>query len=230
MSFIEAAIGWLAPPLCLTCGDEGAVLCELCVAAEILPYGARCWNCGSMSERARTCPKCRTGSPRFVWISTDYLATSRQLLSAYKFGHLRAAAPLLADLMVDTYWGFNDEETAKKNDYLIVPIPTASSRRRERGFDHAGLLAKYISNKLGLDKANILGRIGQKRQVGAHRSERWLQAENSYFIKNDSGLKGRNLLLVDDVVTTGATLKAATKLLRQAGAGHVDALVFAKKL
>jgi predicted amidophosphoribosyltransferase len=101
---------------------------------------------------------------------------------------------------------------------------------RERGFDHARLLAKQIANGLNAEYSPALTRLGQSQQVGAKRFQRLNQQAGNYRVRQPLIVRGRNVLLVDDVVTTGATLKAATKALRQAGAAHVDALIFAKAL
>lgn len=231
MSVFEAAIGWLAPPVCIGCGEEGSALCEACLAAEVIPFGGRCWRCGSLSNRSRTCDRCRAaGTPRHVWVSTDYETLAKKLIAAYKFGHLRAAAQPISLIMSETFLGFNSEEQIKKTGYLIVPVPSATSRIRERSFGHAELLAKSISKKLGFQYVQALGRIGQNRQVGSTRGSRLSQTAGTYFIKQAHKVKGRNILLVDDVITTGATLRAATQTLRAAGAKQIDSLVFAKRL
>lgn len=231
MSIIESAIGWLAPPLCVSCGEEGSVLCEACISSEIIPFGTRCWRCGSLSERSRTCTSCRSGTPpRCVWVSTDYIGAAKDLLVAYKFGHLRAGASAIASLMAQTFKSFNSDQMMHKKRYLVVPVPTATSRVRERGFGHSELLAKHIARELHLELCSALRRSGQQRQVGARRVDRILQIKDSYYVRSGDKVRGRNVLLIDDVLTTGATLQATTKALRQAGALHVDALLFAKKL
>lgn len=230
INLLEAAIGWVAPPQCISCGIEGTALCPGCSAAEIIAYGERCWACGAVSEGGRTCPKCRNSSPRFVWISTNYEDAAKKLIHVYKFSGLRAGAKSLANVMSQTLYDFLTEAEIAKLDYWIVSIPTASSRRRNRGFGHAELLAREISHMTGLKSINALGRLGQKRQVGARRDIRLKQAKGKYYVRFAYLIKDRNILLIDDVVTTGATLRAATKALRQAGAKRIDALIFAKRL
>jgi ComF family protein len=228
---MEVAIGWLAPPQCLGCQVEGAALCEACASAEVLSFGERCWQCNAISPGCRTCEHCRHNySPRFVWITTNYEDLAQRLVKSYKFRHLRVAVLSIAPLMVDTFLSFKSDEDITQSNYLVVPVPTATKRIRTRGFDHSELLARTISRKLHLQFRLCLRRLGQVNQVGATRSIRLAQAEGQYFVKNKREVAGRNILLIDDVVTTGATLRAATKVLRAAGAKHVDALVFAKKL
>src|SRR3989337_948467 len=102
MSVLDSVIGWLAPPCCLVCQTEGETLCPTCAKAQIIPYGERCFDCGAASRGARTCERCRPGAPRYVWVSTNYEAAARELIKKYKFGHQRAAAESLADLMIKT--------------------------------------------------------------------------------------------------------------------------------
>lgn len=231
MSLAEAAIGWLAPPNCLICTQEGANLCLACQQAEITAYGERCFNCGQLSRQARTCPTCRRGgAPSHVWVATDYAGAAQALVTAYKFGHGRACSNEMTELMADTFLLYNPAEAATAKNYLICYVPTASSRVRQRGFDHARRLAWQLADRLKLERADCLARLGQTQQVGASRSARLAQAAASYRVKSPSVVADRRILLIDDVVTTGATLTVAAKQLRQAGAKSVDALVFAKKL
>jgi competence protein ComFC len=231
MSLLEAAIGWLAPPQCVGCGSEGYSICQTCSTSGIVPFGERCWRCSALSPKCRTCQKCRLpGSPSYVWINTDYDGLARQLVSLYKFGHQRAAAEPIARLMVNTLLSFSSIDEIKARNYLVVPVPTATSRIRERGFGHSELLARKVALKLNADQSNALRRLGQTRQLGSKRQNRLTQLEGSFAIKNRQTVYGRNILLVDDVITTGGTMLETTKELRAAGARQVDALLFAKRL
>ena len=113
-------------------------------------------------------------------------------------------------------------------DILIVPVPTATSRVRSRGYDHAKLLAKELAGAAQLKHESLLLRLCQTRQAGAKRQTRIQQLEGAFGLKKQD-IKGKHVLLVDDVVTTGATLEEAAKVLKQAGAKTIDAVVFAQK-
>ena len=111
--------------------------------------------------------------------------------------------------------------------WLVVPIPTATTRVRQRGYDQAKLLARAIARQTGLRYTNCLVRQGQAHQVGASRQARHNQLEGALRVKKT--VQGVCIILVDDVTTTGATLEAAASVLRQAGAQQIEALTFAYK-
>jgi ComF family protein len=160
-------------------------------------------------------------------VGANYESAASELVKNYKFKQLRPAADSMAAIMERAFKRFCGLQAV---DYLVVPVPTASSRIRHRGFDHADYLATKIAKRLRLKKLSALARIGQKRQVGAERSIRLAQLSGQYVARYPELIKGRNILLIDDVVTTGATLRAAAKALRAGGAARVDALVVAKRL
>jgi ComF family protein len=231
MRALDTIIGWLAPPVCLGCGVEGSSFCFECSISNIIPFGERCFNCNAFSINSASCGKCKNnGPPRHVWVSTDYEGVAKNLVQIYKFGHQRVAAKSIANIMAETFLFYNSYENILSTDYLVVPVPTATSRVRQRGFDHSVLLAKTVSKKLKLPCSSALQRLGQSRQVGKSRSDRFKQAEGNYIVIKPEMVAARNILLIDDVVTTGATLCSVAKTLRKAGAKRVDALVFAKRL
>lgn len=230
MNIMETLIGWIAPPQCVSCGREGFALCFGCRGSSIIPYGEQCGFCNASSPLGRTCTKCRGSSPRSVWITTNYSGVAKDLLRIYKFGHQRAALGDLSELMVATLMDFNSEDDIAKRDYLVIPVPTATSRIRQRGFDHCALMARTLARKISRGNTIALGRLGHTRQLGAKRSDRLAQPEGSYFARQPKKIAGRSILLIDDVMTTGATIREATKILRRAGARRVDALIFAKRL
>lgn len=224
MSLFEAVIGWLAPPDCLVCGLEGSALCRNCAVSGILAFGERCWRCNALSRDSKTCANCQPAGPlSHVWISTNYDGTAQALIRQYKFGHLRAAAEPIIRLMGDAISSID-------RGCIVVPVPTATSRIRQRGFGHSELLAKKLAASWHLERYSALARLDQIRQLGAKRHDRLTQLAASFVVKNPHRIQGRNILLVDDVITTGGTLITAAKILKAAGASRVDALVFAKRL
>jgi ComF family protein len=227
MSLLELTIGWISPPQCVGCSDEGSVLCNDCTEANVVQFGERCGYCSVLSSKSKTCSNClKKGLPSHIWITTTYDGLISELVRNYKFDHQRHIADELAKQMAGTYLQIAPKQTQEQ---LIVPVPTATKRVRERGFDHAVLLAEEIAQELNLPCARLLGRLGQVSQVGRHRNLRLTQLDGVYYTRHSSQLKGKSIMLVDDVMTTGATLISATKALKTAGALKVDALVFAMR-
>lgn len=103
------------------------------------------------------------------------------------------------------------------HDACLVPIPTTFARRAERGFDQAGLLARVVGCKLGRPAAAGIERIAGAAQQGRTRKER-LRASGRFAMLRGAPLRGANIVLVDDVATTGATLLEAAAVLEAGGA------------
>jgi len=97
---------------------------------------------------------------------------------------------------------------------------------RIRGYDQSQLIAKRLAKQLGLPYCRLLRRVGQTRQVGASRQQRKEQIQHA-FQPTGNKLTSQRVIVVDDILTTGATLEAAAAALKQAGASHVTAVVFA---
>lgn len=181
-----------------------------------------CYKCKKTSDNSLVCAQCRRESPLSrVWVCTYYSGLPKELIHSFKFDGARAAASVIA--------GFMKETLPYLENVLIVPIPTATVRLRRRGYDHTRLLAKRLSRLMDLPYFTALARLGQSRQVGTKRAQRISQLVGAFYPKNTSLISGQRILLVDDVVTTGATLEEAARALKRAGAKTVDAIVFAQK-
>jgi len=189
--------------------------------ADISPnHISRCYLCAKQTDEFATCAKCKKKTPvRNVWVATDYGGTVKELLQGFKYERERTSARELAAI-IDHTLPYLDPHT------IITHVPTASSRVRARGYDHSQLLASELAKLRGLKHKTLLGRLGQTQQMGATRKQRIEQTKNSYVATKK--LKKAEVLLVDDVLTTGATLSAAGKELRRAGATKVFAAVVAQ--
>jgi len=133
------------------------------------------------------------------------------------------AVPPIAQIMYQQLKNYKDFD-------LICPIPTAPARIRLRGFDHTLLLTKHLSSLSNVPRAKLLKRRSNTRQVGATRKQRLIQLENEFIVKDIEKVQGKRILLVDDVMTTGASIAATTKALKRAGAKSVSALIYAQKI
>jgi ComF family protein len=218
MSIIDVLIGSLAPYDCLGCQAEGALLCRLCIQ-KLTEVEELCYRCQRPVPGGYSCLACDTLLYR-VRVSTAYSGTAKTLIWQLKLNGTQVAARLMARRMVDLLE--NDRQT------LLVPVPTATSRIRQRGYDQAKLLARAISRQSRLTYVDCLARSGQTHQHGASRQTRLEQLGDAFRVKRPRPIQNAHIILVDDVVTTGATLEAAASVLKQAGAGRIEALAFAR--
>lgn len=224
MNIIDALLAAVAPHDCMGCGAEGTLLCRPCRMERFSPLPSKCYRCRALTSEYAVCGPCRPKTPlKHVWMATEYKGFAKDVVHRLKFERAGAAAVPLAEAIADILPFF-------EKSLLVVPVPTASSRVRQRGYDQAVLLAKQIARKKRLRYSSVLRRSGQARQVGATRSERLRQLEGAFYVPAPQKVTGAEVLLVDDIATTGASLEAAARTLKQAGAQKVYGAVFAHKL
>jgi competence protein ComFC len=133
---------------------------------------------------------------------------TRELVLGLKYGRKRMNARLLADIVVDSI-SWNDF-----NVDVVTWAPTTAKHQQERGMDHAELIARHVGVLLALRTKRLLRRVNTVSQTGLDRDERLISPE---FVARPLG-RHRNVLIIDDVVTTGATFRAATQSIVDMGA------------
>lgn len=222
MNLLDKVISLVAPYSCLSCGTEGSLLCAGCKPTLGVVMPGRCFGCNKQSSQSKTCKNCRQHSSlAHVWIRSEYKGMPKELIHSLKFQRTPSAATIVGEAMISTLSEITE-------DTIAVPIPTASSRKRQRGYDQAVLISRSIARQTGMSVVRALVRTGQTRQVGSKKADRLNQLKNAYVVVRPGRISGAHILLIDDVLTTGATLESAAKSLRRAGATQVDALVFAR--
>lgn len=222
MELIDKLFSIFAPYSCVVCGEDGAIACEGCLISELVTVPGGCMGCKRLSRGYETCSKCIASFPlSALWVACEYSPLAKTLVSAYKYNSQRAASDIFAGRML---------EVCPRVECVVTCIPTAPSRIRQRGFDHTARIAKKIAIKRQLPYYNMLRRMKKSHQVGSGREKRIKQTEGLFAMRNSIDIRGKDVLLVDDVVTTGASLSAAAKELKKAGAKNVYGLVFARKM
>lgn len=207
MKLLHAVAAGLVPPLCAACGRS----CR--------PDAPLCTRC---SRRLASLDPLESAGPPGVdraWSSAPHESIARDLITALKFRRLLPVADLMADRIQWLAPGVLLSGT-------IVPVPTARLRSLARGFDPAAEIASALAQRTKLPLSPCLARRGGGRQVGKRRAQR---IGHPPLIEL-SGQAPRSVLLLDDVLTTGATLSACARALRQAGSVRVVAITFTRRL
>ncbi len=220
---IESVIELIAPHVCMSCGLEGKIICTWCQPDAFPALPSRCYRCKRLTHDFSVCKSCRSGSKlRRVWCATGYEKVAKDLLWCYKFDRARAAANPIAQAL-DAILPFLTQET------IISFVPTATSRLRLRGYDQAELIAKELARLRNLSCARLVTRISQARQVGSTKQQRERQMHGAFVVTKPGLCQNATILIVDDIITTGSTLEAVARMLRTAGAAHVDGAIFAQQ-
>ena len=221
---LDFALSRLGQP-CLLCGADttGSVLCLGCLADLPRLTGPRCPSCALPTPLGETCGGCLKHPPAFDATRAAYRYTYPldALLQHYKYGQGLHLAGFLAEQLVD--------EIDRRPD-LILPMPLHPKRLKERGYNQAGEIAKRLANRLDLPLA--LSACTRTKDAPPQASlplkERRKNIRGAFECKED--LSGKRIALIDDVMTTGASLNELAKTVKQAGAVAVQAWVVARTL
>jgi ComF family protein len=227
----QQALDLLFPPRCAACQRSGAILCPACLAAIrplLPPY---CAHCNTPLEASGSCRYC---SHRLLRLSglrvvSRYEGILRASIHALKYaGNRRVAAPL-GSLLAQAYsiYGLRAD--------IMIPVPLHYERLQQRGYNQACLLAQACSRQLGIpvNSTLIVRTRSTTSQVHLDMKERHSNVAGAFCCQPGAAtetVRGRSILLIDDVCTTGATLEACAVPLFAAGAQAVWGLVLARPL
>lgn len=223
----------LSPTRCVCCEQPGSLLCERCSReiAWIDPADA-CSRCGAPFGRM-LCTECNG-----VQVDLDHCLAAAvfdgppaQMVRAYKdAGELRLAH-LLSSMLCQAFLRAERSDSeryghlASSVDALTF-VPATAEAFRRRGFDHMETICGDVSARLGIPVLDALVKHGRSDQRKAGRRERALLSHGVYEVV--APVTGLNLLVLDDVITTGATLNAVARVLKRSGAARVDGLAVAR--
>lgn len=216
------------PKICLLCAMPGLDLCETCSENLELVGDSFCPVCGLVFARgvaAHVCVDCTNSKPFFDQHRSLYVFDGpvRQLMHRLKY-----SADFAVLGWIETQWQMFG--VIFDNVDLIVPIPLTNAKLKQRGFNQSLELAKlYSRDKTHKASHDVLTRVKETvSQTGLNRDERFQNLQDAFRIADKTRVQAKSVLLIDDVFTTGATINAAAKVLKQAGAARVFAMTVAR--
>lgn len=214
------------PGLCLICGqnlDAAHGVCQACRAAIRVLNGPLCELCGAPLGQAGRCLACQADQPAFESLraAAVYAEPLSTVLAAFKYRRATVYKRFLAELLASAL--------RERCFDVVTFVPLHFTRQLGRGYNQAAILARELARLQGLNYAGLLIKTRRTRpQVGLRRSLRGRNLKAVFSAR--PRVQGLKILLVDDVITTGATMRAAARALKDAGAAEVHCLGVARAL
>ena len=235
--WLNAGLSFFYPEICQTCGIERATsaqgyVCAKCRAQVRWIQPPFCSCCGLPFEGAITtafdCGNCRDLEPQFSSARAAVVARDQILDVIHRYKYQRALwfEPFLAELLIQAA----GPQLAGQHWDWIVPVPLHPTKQRQREFNQAQRLAVRLSKATRIPVHNRLVRrvIATRTQTQLNRHERQANVRRAFALRNGVRLNGERIVLVDDVLTTGATTSACAGALRAAGAGELSVWTVAR--
>jgi len=222
------ALDLLFPQHCVGCGKEGEFLCYSCRQSLPRITPPLCPRCGRPQPSGILCPSCVSWSAKIDGIRSPFRfdGTMREAIHQLKYRNLRVLAVPLAKLLQD--YLITDPMPAE----VLVPVPLHQKRLRERGYNQSSLLARQLGKLANLpiaDDCLIRQRHAPPQARTATVEERRSNVTDAFACR-DHRLRDKQVLLIDDVSTSGATLDACAAALKAGGATSVWGLVMAREI
>lgn len=225
------------PHYCFIChnkiafSNEQDALCRHCQESIIFNTPAFCQKCGRTLSKISTaliCPACTKTQIYFerAWASCPYQGVVKEMIHSFKYKNNFSLGKHLSCLLIDFIQEYHLPITSC--DY-IIPIPLSLAKLREREFNQAQILGFNLSLSLSIPmQENNLKRIrNTASQTELDHTARWRNIAGAFRVENPNAIDKKTILLIDDVITTGATASEAAKALKYAGANAVFALAIA---
>ncbi len=236
LSAMNFILDLLFPKKCVGCSKTGSYFCPTCIS-NIKQGELLCPNCDLAGVFGETHPFCKkTFGLDGLWSLGLYQGPLKKAIQKLKYepSLVRDFAPVLADITVE-YWKKHQPylfDLVRKNrdKWVVVPVPLYWFRENKRGFNQSKLLGQILSKKLGLVYSEALKRIRYTRsQTKLKVMQRKKNIKNAFEVTKPYTLNpSPYVLLVDDVWTTGSTMKECCQVLKRAGAQKVWALTLAR--
>ena len=222
------ALNLFFPQRCVGCGEESNFICPSCRSSLPRIVPPLCPRCGKPQPDGTLCPGCIGWRAEIDGIRSPFRfdGVMRQSIHQLKYGQLRALATPLAQLLSDYL------SASPVTGEVLVPVPLHKKRLRERGYNQSVLLAKELGRLTHLPVVDdcLIRERHTPPQVGTLNVEERRSNVAGVFTCRDDRLRDKQVLLVDDVSTSGATLDACAVALKAVGAASVWGLVLAREI
>lgn len=232
MSFKDLILDTIYPKKCIICNKDDTFLCLDCLQNIKIKTKQKCIVCGKKNNCGKLCPEC---SNRFYFqysvIATNFKNKDVSIIiKTFKYRFVSELGKNIGLIMFTLINDLQEKEVEFKEFLdtkpLIMFVPLHKKRLNWRGFNQAQIIAEYLSEKMNLNVNYSLSREkNSKTQTNLEKEDRLQNAKDIFACNAD--LNKKNIILVDDVITTGATVKYASKSLKQANAGKIMTLAFA---
>ncbi len=227
---MKAVFDLLIPPVCLAChqrlDNAGDTICEECKERVALLTDDYCPKCGSPLED-HVCEACAEHSYSFDLHRSvfRYGDVVQNLIHGLKYNERRKVAGYFGSAMRS-----RTAETGEFDGFdYVMAVPLHRVRKRERGYNQSELLGKELAKGLGIPYRELVGRrLYTLSQTRLSKQQRERNLEGAFRLKRRAGLAGKNVIIVDDVFTTGTTVDRISKLLKDNGAAKVAVMTAAR--
>jgi ComF family protein len=220
---IDAGLDCVLPRACCVCDSLGAVICQRCCEELLKPSGLRCHGCALTS--GCDCNTANWAIDRTITLTT-YAPPFDRLIAEMKFQSKQSICKVLGNLMGEQLRQLTQRENITVDHVCLIPVPLSPQRFRQRGFNQAFMMTQAMLKITPFVIEPRIQRTATKQsQSSLDRAQRLVNLSNAYRL---NGRAPQHAILIDDVMTTGATLNTCASLLKQNGTQEVWAMVVAR--
>jgi competence protein ComFC len=216
-------LDFIFPRSCFVCGKAGTDLCEPC-GKVLKPAQLRCLHCSRANPYGKYCFRCKKASQADQVLAVfAYKSPLKDVIHQFKYEDASSLGEVFSHLLSQKI-----KKIPGYRSYKLTFIPLAAHRERQRGYNQARLLVDGIIRELKMERTDLLTRVevGESQVRSGTKSARRANVRGTFELKTDTKIPSK-IILIDDVITTGATVEEAAKVLKKAGVKGIVVLALA---